>query len=439
MTTAALERTAAQAPQRPQIAFFGYPDVFEDFFSHYGVDHHSFATRWADTGSHALVRLVQHEIGDVVWNSLSLAPKLREARHEVVGCIVRFWRSPLPHRLLWRAFYMPRFSWRWTPRLYPVFAPVASYLSIMSWRLLWALIRERPDAILMQDYATGHFDLLVLLAKLLRIPTIAVHTGSRPEHYKGKLAKYWSIPNVGRLVVSSRDEYEMLATRYRVPREQLKLVLTPIDIAVFRPLDRDAAAHALGFDPTKRYALYVGRFDDGVKRISAIIRAFGVAARRHADVELLIVGDGPSVERKIVNEAIANYAPGRVRLLGWTSDKKQLANLYNVAECLVLASAREGFPTVVGEAMSCGLPVLGSRVGGVPELVVHGETGWLFTPRDDEALTTLLGNVFDDPAAARALRPAARRMAEQHVAPAVIAAGLRECFAALLPGHAQPA
>ena len=437
MTAAVLgQPTVADARRRPRIAFFGYPDVFEDFFSHYGVDHHTFATRWADTGSHALVTLVQREIGDVMWNAFSVAPTVTEARHEVTGATVRFWRSPLAHRLLWRAFYLPRCAWRWSSRLYPAFAPIASYLSILSWPLLRNIVRERPDVIMLQDYATGRFDVLVVLAKLLGIPTIAVHTGSRPEHYKGKLAKHWSIRNVDRIVVSSRDEYEMLATRYQVPREQLKVVLTPIDIAVFRPMDRDAACRTLGLDPAKRYALFVGRFDDGVKRISAIVRAFAAATEHHKETELLIVGNGPPEERKIVDDAIAQHAPGRARLLGWTSDKEQLARIYNVAECLVLASAREGFPTVVGEAMACGLPVLASRVGGVSELVAHGETGWLFEPRDDDALAKLLGAVFDDPAAAHALKPAARRMAEQHVAPEVIAAGFRACFAALVPDAA---
>ena len=426
---------AATTRRRPRIAFFGYPDVFEDFFSHYGLDHHTFATRWADTGSHALVKLIQREIGDVVWNAFSVKPQITEAQHEVTGCKVRFWRSPLVHRVLWRAFWVPRCAWRWS-RLYPLYAPIASYLSILSLQFLYAVLRDRPDVILLQDYATGRFDLLVVLAKLLGIPTVAVHTGSRPEHYKGKLAKYWSIRNVDRVVVSSREELEMLASRYRVPREQLKLILTPIDTAVFRPLDRADACRALGLDPAKRYALFVGRFDDGVKRISAIIRAFAEATKRHPGTELLIVGDGPPEERKTVDKAIAQHAPGRVRLLGWTSDKEQLACIYNAAECLVLASWREGFPTVVGEAMACGVPVLGSRVGGIPELVVHGETGWLFEPRDDDALTRLFGTVFDDPAAAHALKPAARRMAEQHVALEIIAAGFRACFAPLLPDAA---
>jgi hypothetical protein len=52
--------------ERPLIAFFDYPDVFEDFYPHYGVDQYNFATRWAATGSHAFLSLLQHEVGDVI-------------------------------------------------------------------------------------------------------------------------------------------------------------------------------------------------------------------------------------------------------------------------------------------------------------------------------------------------------------------------------------
>ncbi len=72
--------------KRPHIAFFDYPDVFEDFYSHYGVDHQTFATRWANTSNHAFLSLIQREIGDVTWYIFSLAPKIKETRHETVGC-----------------------------------------------------------------------------------------------------------------------------------------------------------------------------------------------------------------------------------------------------------------------------------------------------------------------------------------------------------------
>jgi hypothetical protein len=72
---------ALLARARPLIAFFDYPDVFEDFYSHYGIDQRAFATRWAATGNHALLGLVQREVGDVIWDALSLTPKLSEAHH----------------------------------------------------------------------------------------------------------------------------------------------------------------------------------------------------------------------------------------------------------------------------------------------------------------------------------------------------------------------
>ena len=101
-----------QRRDRPLIAFFDYPDVFEDFYPHYGVNQRSFATRWAGSGNHAFLALLQREVGDVIWYAGSLAPELGEARHEVVGCRVKFFPSSWLHRQLWRLFYLPRVAWR---------------------------------------------------------------------------------------------------------------------------------------------------------------------------------------------------------------------------------------------------------------------------------------------------------------------------------------
>jgi len=128
---------------RPTIAFFDYPDVFEDFYPHYGVDQDAFATRWAGTGNHAFARALQDEVGDVVWYGMSLAPKLREARHEVTGCRVRMVRSSAAHRALWRSFYLSKAAWRLRPA-YPAYAVAASYLAPLSRELARALRRDRP-------------------------------------------------------------------------------------------------------------------------------------------------------------------------------------------------------------------------------------------------------------------------------------------------------
>ena len=113
---------------RPVIAFFDYPDVFEDFYPKYGVDQLAFATHWTAAGNHAFLTLLQREVGDVIWYAFSLQPEIREARHEVVGCRVKFLASSWLHRQLWRAFYsIP--GWR-RKRFYPHYAAVASYVSL---------------------------------------------------------------------------------------------------------------------------------------------------------------------------------------------------------------------------------------------------------------------------------------------------------------------
>jgi glycosyltransferase involved in cell wall biosynthesis len=426
MSRETLHGSHVPAPRkRPVIAFFDYHDVFEDFYPHYGVDQWSFATRWAATGNHAFLGLLQREVGDVIWYAFSVAPELCQTRHRVIGCQIKMLPSSWMHRGLWRAFYLPRAAWRWRCA-YPAYATVASYLALASSRFIRTLRRDRPDYFFVQDYATGRFDLLLLIARALGIPLIAYHTGSRPERYVGRVAKRWTIPGADRLIVSGHDELEMLTTRYRVPRERLEVILTPIDTAVYRPQNRTAACRAVGLSAGRRYLLFMGRLDDRVKRLSALMRAFASLAVEHPNVDIVVAGDGPDAQ-KLQRMAVA-CLPGRVHFLGWIGEAKAKTMLYNVAECLVLPSRHEGFPTVIGEAMACGTPVLASRVGGVGELVRQGQTGWLVPPGDDQALQAALAFVCRHHEATVPMRREARRVAERRVAPGAVTAALQRCF-----------
>jgi len=408
---------------RPRVAFFDYPDVFEDFYPHYGVTQHAFATRWAGSSNHAILALVQREIADVRWYEFSLAPELAEARH-ALGWTVRFLPSSALHRLLWRAFYRPRIAWRWRAA-YPAYARIASYVALLSPSFRQTLERDRPDVLFAQDYATGRFDVLALVARRLGIPLVAYHSGSQVSSHHGRLVKRWSLREAAWLLVTSAAEAGMLVERYGVAPERLVPMLTPIDTTAFHPRDRRATLLEAGLDPARRYLLFVGRLEDRVKRVSALIRAFTAIAREHGDVDLVIVGDGPD---RAALERLATGAPGRIHFPGWIDDVAAKARLCAGAECLVLPSVTEGFPTVVGEAMACGTPVLASRVGAVPEMVVEGRTGWLWPPGDDAALASRLGEALARPDRLRAMRPAARAMAEARVAPSVALETLRRCL-----------
>lgn len=401
-----------QVSARPRIAFFDYPDVFEDFYPHYDVDQRAFATTWAATSNHAFVRLLQQDTADVTWYTLSLDPELAEARHEATGARMRVLRSSAAHRALWRTFYLSENSWRWQ-RAYPAFAVLASYLAPLSRELIAALRRDRPNLIFSQDYGSGRFDVLLALARALRVPLVAYHTGSVADRYVGRAAKRMTIRAADLLLASSEAEQQMLIRRFGVSPDRVRVVLTPIDLGIFRPRDRHDG---------RRTVLFVGRLEDPVKRVSVLIRSFAEVASAHPDADLVIAGSGP--DEVALRELADDLVPDRVRFVGWVSGKEELAELLSGAHCLVLPSVSEGFPTVVGEALACGTPVVGSAVGGIPDVVKPGKTGWLVEPNDGDALGRALDEALE--ADHEPLRREARRLAEERFAPEVVAAQLRE-------------
>lgn len=104
-------------------------------------------------------------------------------------------------------------------------------------------------------------------------------------------------------------------------------------------------------------------------------------------------------------EAAVQHLGDRFQCLGLRSD---VPAILAAAELAVLPTLREGLPNVILEAMAAGKPVVASRVGGVPELVVDGETGFLVPPRDPEALARGVLTLLGDPARAEAMGQAGR-------------------------------
>ena len=123
----------------------------------------------------------------------------------------------------------------------------------------------------------------------------------------------------------------------------------------------------------------------------------------------MIVGEGPDRPR-LEEEIEALGLSGRVRLAG---ERRDVPELLAAADVFVLPSASEGLPVSVLEAMAAGLPVIASRVGGVPEQVSDGETGLLVEPGDPSDLTAALDRLIADPSLRRRLGAAGRARAEQ--------------------------
>lgn len=164
----------------------------------------------------------------------------------------------------------------------------------------------------------------------------------------------------------------------------------------FRPLRRARSARTacrqrLGCAPEDLLVLSLCRLE-AIKGAIDLVRGFVAAARIHPRLRLVIAGEG-SQKREI--EALAEEAglSDRVRLVGgWSAPSELLP----AADIFVLASRNEGMGRALVEAMAFGVPVIGTSVGGVPELLLHGEVGLLVPPADASALAAALVRLAED-------------------------------------------
>ena len=174
------------------------------------------------------------------------------------------------------------------------------------------------------------------------------------------------------------------------------------------------------------YLLFVGRLRirKGVEVLFEALRA--MVERGGPPVRLLIAGDG---EHRGALEAKAGelglVASGAVSFLG-RCGAPRVAGLLSGAAALVVPSTYEGMPLVVLEAMAAGIPVVASRVSGIPEVVVDGETGWLVPAEDPAALAGALAEVLADRAEARRRGEAGRLRVAERYRPEAVAGLWRE-------------
>jgi N-acetyl-alpha-D-glucosaminyl L-malate synthase BshA len=144
-----------------------------------------------------------------------------------------------------------------------------------------------------------------------------------------------------------------------------------------------------------------------LKRIEDVVRIFAAV---HAEIpsRLDLIGDGP--ERPRGEQLVASLGlRDHVRFLGERTD---LVALLQQSDLFLLPSDNESFGLAALEAMACGVPVLASEVGGIPEVVVHGETGYLSTVGDVSAMASHAHHLLKDETLRRRMGMEARRVAE---------------------------
>jgi N-acetyl-alpha-D-glucosaminyl L-malate synthase BshA len=146
-----------------------------------------------------------------------------------------------------------------------------------------------------------------------------------------------------------------------------------------------------------------------VKRIGDVVRIFA-RVRDRIPAKLLLIGDGP--ERLFIQQLVRELKlSADVQFLG---EQDQLEPLFFCADLFLLPSEQESFGLTALEAMNCGVPVIATEIGGLPEVIAHGETGYLFPVGDIADMADQAVALLSDPAQHELFKSRARSRAEQY-------------------------
>lgn len=292
------------------------------------------------------------------------------------------------------------------------------------WKL-WKLLRRlRPAVLHSYNLAAIEYAFTAALAGVpVRVHAEHGRDASDPQglNRKHNLLRRWLVPCIDRYIPVSADLQRWLAQVVGVPPAKTLLIANGVDTERFRPRaeGREGEDFVIGT---------VGRIQD-VKNHKGLVEAFALlrAMLPQRRLRLAIVGDGPlfdALQRQVRDAGLEDA----VWLPGSRTDIPELMRSFDV---FALPSIAEGTPVTILEAMATGLPVVASRVGGIPEVVDDGATGLLVPPSDAQALADALAAYATDPALAARHGAAGRQRVERSNSIAAMVSGYARLYDSL--------
>jgi glycosyltransferase involved in cell wall biosynthesis len=228
------------------------------------------------------------------------------------------------------------------------------------------------------------------------------------EHLGRRTLNRWTLPLATHVITVSRAVGVYASREFAIPPARLTVIPNGVDTARFHPMIRVAHGCRCIIGCTAR--LHVKNDH------ATLLRAFSYLASSRDDVELLLIGRGPE-EARLRDMARQLHLANRVRFVGEQPDVTPFLAEMGV---YVQPSLTEGLSVSILEAMACGLPVVATAVGGTPEVVVEGETGFLVPSQKPEPLAAALERLLSDHTLAASFGRAGRARVEAHFSEATM-------------------
>lgn len=221
-----------------------------------------------------------------------------------------------------------------------------------------------------------------------------------------------------------------------ISNKRYRIIPMGVDVSRFRPRTAERTIHSGG------RLITVGRLVE-CKGVEYLIRAVGELRKVFPDVSLDVIGDGP-LRRQLEELSVELEVSPAVKFHGAVGSDKVLellqeSDIYVQPGIIASDGSREGQGIVVAEAQAVGLPVVASRVGGIPEIVVEGESAFLVTPKDVSALTDQISLLIQNPALREQMGVAGRAFVEQGLSQEALAKEWVEVYERVIDSYSSSA
>lgn len=264
---------------------------------------------------------------------------------------------------------------------------------LLAARKLLPAVREFAPEIILNYMVYPNGYTAVLLGKKLHLPVVVTATGSDLNRIPDRLVRRLTMETLRRADFVQTRSHDLAQTAVRLGSDpkRTRAILNGCNTAIFYPRDGREAREELGLPQDAQMALYVGRLDYR-KGLVELIEAAAQTRASHPRLHTYLMGYGP--DEQMLQEAITRVGAGDIVSIVKSQPADKVSRWMAAADLVTLPSYNEGCPNVVLEALAAGRPVVGTRVGGIPELM-DDTCGRLVPVKDVAGLAQGLREVLD--------------------------------------------